>query len=191
MMIEHSIEGIPTTAKVRSMVQDGEDVLYLSIAGSVAVLFIVRLSANKSVRHWLKELEREGLLLLVRSTDAMLSQRRISKLFGTHEEHVRIIPARCESDFSEETAPIRNGKPSMLCAGRIAGFFQTVIGAKRIRSIANLGMMLQAVTACLGFLFVLIFIILGAYNEVSGGILLAYHLICTVVTIMTIRMKDT
>lgn len=191
MMIEHSIEGIPATAKVRSMVKDGEDALYLSIAGSVAALFIVRLEANKSIRHWLKELERENLFLLVRSTDAMLSQRRISKLFGMREEHVKIIPARYEADFIEETRPLQTAKPSMLCAGRLAGFIQTIIGAKRIRSIANLGLILQAVTACLGFLFVLIFIILGAYSEVSGGILLIYHLICTIVTVLTIRMKDT
>lgn len=191
MMIEHSIEGIPATAKVRDMVQDGQDVLYLSIAGSVAALFIVSLEASKSVRHWLKELERENLYLLVRSNDAMLSQRRISKLFSIREDRVKIIPARYEADYAEETKPVQNASPSMLCAGRLPGFIQTIIGAKRIRTAANLGMILQAVTACLGFLFILIFIILGAYNEVSGGILLIYHLICTVVTILTIRMKDT
>lgn len=191
MMIEHSIEGIPATAKVRDMVQEGQDVLYLSIAGSVAALFIVSLEASKSVRFWLKELERENLILLVRSNDAMLSQRRISKLFGIREDRVRIIPARFEADFVEETKPLQTASPSMLCAGRLAGFIQTVVGAKRIRSASNLGMILQAVTACLGFLFILIFVLLGAYNEISGGILLLYHLICTAVTIMTIRMKDT
>lgn len=191
MMIEHSIEGIPATAKVRSMVKEGQDALYLSISGCVAALFIVRLEANKSVRHWLKELERENLLLLLRSNDPMLSQRRISKLFGIREESVKIIPARYENDYAEETSAVQTGSPSMLCAGRLAGFIQTVIGAKRIRNAANIGMMLQAVTACLGFLFILIFVLLGANNEISGGMILAYHLICTVITILTIRMKDT
>ncbi|MBP0987861.1 MAG: hypothetical protein J6S92_06235, partial [Oscillospiraceae bacterium] len=135
--------------------------------------------------------ERENLILLVRSNDAMLSQRRISKLFGIREDRVRIIPARFEADFVEETKPLQTASPSMLCAGRLAGFIQTVVGAKRIRSASNLGMILQAVTACLGFLFIMIFVLLGAYNEISGGILLLYHLICTAVTIMTIRMKDT
>ena len=48
-------------------------------------------------------------------------------------------------------------------------------------------------TACLGLLFVVIFIVLGdgAYKYVSGGILLLYHLICTVVTVLSVRMKDT
>ena len=79
----------------------------------------------------------------------------------------------------------------MLCAGRLAGFVQTVIGAKRIRSASTLGMIIQASTAVLGLLFVLVFIALGAYSYTCGGLLLIYHLICTVVTVISIRMKDT
>lgn len=191
MMIEHSVEGIPVTSKVREMMPEGTEVLYLSVAGSVSALYIVRLEASKSIRHWLKELEKENLFLLIRSTDAMLSQRRISKMFGIKEDHLKILPARFESDYIEETQPVAEAKPSILCAGRLAGFVQTIIGAKRIRSAAILGLILQAVTAVLGFLFVVIFIALGAYSEVCGGILLLYHLICTVVTVVSIRMKDT
>lgn len=191
MMIEHSIEGIPATAKIKEMTQDGAEPLYLSIAGSVSAVYLVRLETSKSVRHWLQELERENLFLLIRSHDALLSQRRISKMFGIREDHVKIIPARLEADYVSETEPIRSGTPSMMCAGRLAGFVQTVVGAKRIRAAASIGMILQAATACLGLLFVILFIALGAYSEVSGGILVVYHLICTLVTILTVRMKDT
>ena len=191
MMIEHSVEGIPATAKVREMMPDGTEVLYLSVAGSVSALFIIRLEASKSVRHWLKELDRENVLLLIRSCDAMLSQRRISKMFGIREDHVKILSARNEKDYNEETQPLTTARPSMLCAGRLAGFVQTVIGAKRIRSASTLGMIIQASTAVLGLLFVLVFIALGAYSYTCGGLLLIYHLICTVVTVISIRMKDT
>ncbi|MBR4201476.1 MAG: hypothetical protein IKQ91_09455 [Oscillospiraceae bacterium] len=191
MMIEHSVEGIPVTAKVREMMPEGTEALYLSVAGSVSALFIIRLEAAKSVRHWLKEVEKENLLLLVRSSDAMLSQRRISKMFGIREDHVKILPARCEMEYNEETAPLEKAKPSMLCAGRLAGFVQTVVGAKRIRSAATLGLIIQAATALVGLLFVLVFIALGAYSYICGGLLLIFHLICTAVTVISIRMKDT
>ena len=52
-------------------------------------------------------------------------------------------------------------------------------------------LLLQAVTACLGLLFAVLFIALGAYKDVSGAILLLYHLICTVITVLSVRMKDT
>lgn len=191
MMIEHSIEGIPTTAKVAEMIRDGSDALYFSISGSVSALFIVRLEAGKAVIHWLQEMEKENLFLLVRSNDVLLSQRRISKMFGIKETSLKIIPSRLDADYAAETQPAESGKPSMLCAGRLAGFIQTIIGAKRIRSAATLGMILQAVTACLGLIYVILFISLGAYSDVRGGLLLVYHLICILVTVLAIRMKDT
>ena len=55
----------------------------------------------------------------------------------------------------------------------------------------NIGMVLQAVTACLGLLFAVVFILLGAYKDISGAVLLLYHIICTVVTVLSVRMKDT
>ena len=191
MMIEHSIEGIPTTAKVAEMTRDGSEALYFSISGSVSALFIVRIEAGKAVVHWLQEMEKENLFLLVRSNDVLLSQRRIAKMFGIKETSLKMIPARLEADYAAETQPVEKGRPSMLCAGRLAGFIQTIIGAKRIRSAATLGMILQAVTACLGLVYVILFIALGAYSDVRGGLLLVYHLICILVTVLAIRMKDT
>ncbi|HAG13416.1 MAG TPA: hypothetical protein DCG49_06090 [Ruminococcus sp.] len=191
MMIEHSVEGLPPIQKVKALIKNGAEPLYLSVSGSISALFIVRLEAGKNVRRWLHELEKENLFLLVRSNDALLSQRRIAKMFGMREEHLKVLPVRLEPDFAEETAPVVQAKPSMLCAGRLAGFVQTLIGAKRIRSTAVMGMVIQAVTACLGLLFVVIFVLLGAGNNLCGAILLIYHVICSIITIMSIRMKDT
>ena len=191
MMIDHSIEGLPVTAKVEALMPEGTEVLYLAVSGTVAALYIIRLEANKSIRHWMRELERENLFLLVRSNDALLSQRRIAKMFGISEDRIKVLPSRLEKDFVAETTPLQTGNPSMLCAGRLAGFIQTIIGAKRIRAAANIGLILQTVTACIGLIYVILFILLGAYKDVSSGILLIYHLICTVATILAVRMKDT
>lgn len=191
LMIEHSVEGIPVSEKVRSLTPNGAEPLYLSISGSVAALFMIRLEAGKAVKKWLREMERENLFMIIRSNDAMLTQRRIAKMFHIREERLKIIPARLEKDYAAETEPLQSGSPSMLCAGRLAGFIQTIIGARRIRAASNIGMVLQAVTACLGLLFAVIFILLGAYKDVSGGVLLLYHVICTVITVLSVRMKDT
>ncbi|MBQ8921480.1 MAG: hypothetical protein IJ060_04880 [Oscillospiraceae bacterium] len=190
MMIEHNIEGLPVTAKVESLMPPGTEALYLAVSGTVAALYIVRLEAGKSIKHWMREIERENLFLLVRSNDALLTQRRIAKMFGISEERIKVLPSRLEEDYAAETVPLKKSSPSMLCAGRLAGFVQTIIGAKRIRSAATLGLILQIVTACIGFIYVILFILLRAYSDISGGLLLVYQIICTVCTIMAVRMKD-
>ncbi len=190
MMIEHSIEGLPVTSKVESLMPPGTEALYLAVSGTVAALYIVRLEASKSIKHWMREIERENLFLLVRSNDALLTQRRIAKMFNISEDRIKVLPSRLGKDYAAETVPLKKASPSMLCAGRLAGFIQTIIGSKRIRSSATLGLILQIVTACLGFIYVILFILLKAYSDISGGLLLTYQIICTIVTIMAIRMKD-
>lgn len=191
MMVQHSVEGLPVSAKEEELVKGGNEALYLSVSGTVSAMYIIKLEASGTVRHWLRELDAEGLFLLVRNHDALLSQRKIAKMFGCPEEMLKMIPGRLEEDYVAETKPLKNASPSMLCAGRLPGFVQTITGARRIRSTATLGLIMQAVTACLGLLYAFIFILLGAYHDISGGILLMYHFICTLITILSVRMKDT
>ncbi len=191
MMIAHSIEGLPPVQREDDAAVMGNRVLYLSVSGSVLAMFIIRLEASKTIKHWLRALDREQIFLMIRSNDALLSQRGIAKLFAFPEDLLKVIPARLESEYAAETEPVRSARPSMLCAGRLPGFIQTIVGAKRIRSAAALGLLLQIVTACLGFIYVLVFILLSAYEDISGGLLLLYHIICTIVTISSVRLKDT
>ena len=78
----------------------------------------------------------------------------------------------------------------MLCAGRLAGFVQPLVGAKKIRAASTVGLTIQIVTAVLGMLYVLIFVLLSAYEDVSGGILLIYQVICSLVTAFAVRLKE-
>ncbi len=190
MMIEHNIEGLPVSAKEEELVAGGNEALYLSVSGTVSAMYVVHLEANKTICRWLEELERENLFLLVRSNDALLSQRSVAKMFGFPEDLLKVMPARLEADYEAETKPVQTAKPSMICAGRLPGFIQTIVGAKRIRSAATLGLILQTVTACIGLLYVLVFILMGSYSEISGAFLLMYHLACTIITAFSVRLRE-
>lgn len=190
MMVEHSIEGLPAPYKEDELTNGSFEAIYLSVSGTVSAMFIVSLTASRSVKKWLHELEREDIHLLVRSNDALLSQRRLSRMFGFPEELLKIIPTRMEQDYVAETKPLETASPSMVCAGRLPGFIQTIVGAKRIYSTAMLGAIMQVVSACLGILCVFIFLLLHAYNYVTGGIMLIYHVLWTLLTIATLHMKD-
>lgn len=191
MMTAHNTEGLPPASKEDEASAVGNRVLYLSVSGTAAAVFTIRLTAVKTVKHWLRALDHEQVFLLIRSNDPLLSQRGIAKMFSFPEDLLKVIPSRLEPDFAAETVPMKTARPSMLCAGRLPGFIQTIVGAKRIRSAAALGLILQIVTACLGFLYVLLFVMLHDYEDINGGLLLVYHVICTVITVCSIRLKDT
>ena len=190
MMIDHNVEGLPPVHKEDEMTSGGNHVLYLSVSGSLSAVFIIKLEASRKVRHWIEMLMRENIFLLIRSNDALLTQRGIAKMFAIPEETIKVLPARLEPEYMAETARVETGKPSMLCAGRLAGFVQPLVGAKKIRAASTVGLTIQIVTAVLGMLYVLIFVLLSAYEDVSGGILLIYQVICSLVTAFAVRLKE-
>lgn len=190
LMTEHNISALPPYAKELELTGKGCEAIYLSVSGTAAALFIIRLSMSRSIKRWLHELEREHIYLLIRSNDALLPQRRIAKMFGFPEQLMKVIPSRLEADFEAETQPVTSASPSVICAGRLPGFIQTIVGAKRIRRAATLGVILQAATAILGLLYAMVFLIIGAHEDLSGGILLLYQLGTALVTISAVHLRE-
>lgn len=190
MMVEHNIEGLPAVYKEDELTNGSLEAIYLSVSGTISAMFIVSLTAGKGIKRWLRELEREDIHLLIRSNDALLSQRRIARMFGYPEELLKVIPTRLEQEYIAETQPLETASASMVCKGRLAGLVQTIVGAKRIYSTAMLGAIMQIVSACLGMLCAIIFLLLHAYDYVAGGILLIYHILWTLLTVASLHLKD-
>ena len=55
-MISHNIEGLPTKTKEDELAMGGKEVLYLSISGNLAAMFVVDLVADRYVKRWAKKL---------------------------------------------------------------------------------------------------------------------------------------
>lgn len=190
LMTEHNIAALPAYAKELELTGKNKEAVYLSVSGTAVALFIIEFSASRAIKRWLHELEREHMYLLIRSNDAMLSQRRIAKMFDFPEHLLKVIPSRLEPEYEAETAPLQEASPTMLCAGRLSGFVQTLVGAKRIRRAANLGAILQVASAALGLLYAMIFLLIGAEEDVSGGVVLLYQLATALVSISVVHLQE-
>lgn len=190
LMTEHNISGLPPYAKELELTGKGKEAVYLSVSGTAAALFIIELSASRSVIRWLHELEREHICLLIRSNDALLPQRRIAKMFNFPEQLLKVIPSRLEADFEAETTPLQEAVPSMICAGRLPGFIQTLVGAKRIRRAATLGVILQVAAAALGLLYAVIFVMMGAEEYLLDGTVLLYQMITALISVSAVHLKE-
>ena len=117
---------------------------------------------------------------IIRAESSLTSlKRQLNVENGTYTEILRkLTDARTQAESNlEKVHLIENGKASPPV--------QILPKPEMIFAIgAILGL-------AVGLLFVLVFIALGAYSYTCGGLLLIYHLICTVVTVISIRMKDT
>lgn len=189
LMLNHSVEGIPSKAKEKEYTDKNKSAVYLSVSGNLAALFIVEINASLEVKKWLRRLCAEDVCIVLRSVDSLLSVSSISDLFDIPEDMLKIMPFRMHKVFEEETDYIPRLSSGMICSGRISSMASLIISAKRVKKTALMGMVMQISGAILGALLCLAFVIMGKFSQISATMLLLYNLIWTVLSFMMITLR--
>lgn len=189
LMINHSIEGMPTAAREREYTENGKSAVYLSISGELSAMFIIDIKANPEVDYCLKEFEKNEVSVMLRTVDSIISINKLSELFGVSPDMFKLLPFRLHNEFEETTSYVPKQSSSLVCNGRFASFASLIIGTKRIRKTANIGLIIQAASGILGLLMALVFAVLSSFPELSPTVVLLYNLAWAGLTVLiqTIR----
>jgi Cu+-exporting ATPase len=188
-MNSHKIEGIPTKTKEGEFTDGNKDALYLSVSGNLAAMFIIEVTASTAVKKCMKQLEKNDIAVIVKSIDPFITISRLSALFNYSDELLKIIPQRMVKDFDEETQKVKKISASMACSGKFTSFVQLIMGTKSIRKTVAAGVAIQGASALLGLGLVALNCTLSAFSDISPTMFVAYHLICTVVTVLAVKIR--
>lgn len=193
LMESHNIEGVPTKTKEAEYTQGGKDALYLSISGNVAAVFIVEITADRSVRKWAKKLCRNKISMFIKSVDPCITTQRISRIFDIPSDMIRVLPKKLHADFNEETKKAVRLSSSMATNGSFSSFAELLIGTKAVHSSAITGLILQTASILLGFGLCMLLILSKAfqfnYVYLSATALVVYHTAWTILTFIAVSLK--
>lgn len=182
LMESHSVQNIPTLEKEYEY-SKGENVIYLSVGGTLAMLFVVSLKASVSVANSLKELEKQGITVIVRSVDSLLSITRLSSLFDVKPNLFKLLPFRYHTDYDAQTSYIERVSSPMIYSGRFASLAMLLVGAKRLQRSATVGVAVQTLSAIIGLVLALVFALLGSFGaQFTGTVVIIYSLSWLLVT---------
>lgn len=176
LMENHSIEGIPPITKEEEYAK-GNIPIYLSISGVVSTLFVVKVNASISVSRWLKELEAEEITTVIRSVDGFLTLEFLTELFGVLPTSINLLPFRYHEDYENETGYQPRVPSSMICSGHFPSFAMLVIGAKRLKFVAHLGIAMQFGSLALGALIALVMMLMGSFTQITPSLVIIYQII--------------
>lgn len=90
-MKHHDIK-LPDMKKVRKYAGDSTEIIYLSVAGEVVIMFFVELRANPNIAACLKELTDNGVSLVVKTTDSIITVEKLAEVFDIPPERIKILP---------------------------------------------------------------------------------------------------
>ena len=183
LMESHSIEGLPTPEKEAQYAKDGSSLQYLSIGGSLAMIFVVKLKASVTVARGLRDLEKQKLTVILRSVDSLLSISRIAELFGVAPNMFKLLPFRYHSEYDEYTSYVEKMSSPMIYSGHFASLAMLLTRTKRLQRSAAVGIGVQMLSAVLGVILAVVLSLVGIFTEVlTATVVIAYTLAFALVT---------
>jgi Cu+-exporting ATPase len=188
LMENHSIEGLPSAAKEQEIA--GSNVaVYLSISGVVTTLFVVRAVANPSIAGWMQELENEGIVTVIRTVDSFLTKDFICSAFGVDKSSVRFLPFRYHKDYDEQTDYVPSTSATVICSGHFQSLAMLILGAKRLKAAADIGVAFQFGGAVMGAFLCFIMGVTGSFSQISASAVLGYNLLLVAVALLVNKVK--
>ncbi|MGN1136838.1 MAG: hypothetical protein ACI4SF_11525 [Oscillospiraceae bacterium] len=176
LMINHSIEEVPSAAKEQEYTKGGKSAVYLSISGELSAMFIVEISPSLEVKRSLTELSKQGVYTVIKTVDSLISINLISELYEVSSEYFKLLPFRLYEKYEETVAYDPKIRASAACSGRFAAFSSIICGCKNLRGTISTGIALEAVSILLGIMICFAMVILKCFGELSVTMTCAYNL---------------
>lgn len=187
-MKSHGVS-VPDQKKENAANKNNNDVVYLAVGGEVCMLFFVELGANPQVKQHVKRLVKNGISLVIKTVDGMITEGTIAELFDINAENVRVIPSEAHEDFEERTKYVSKGSAAVSCDGTFSSFACAVNGAKSLREKIMFGCTMQIAGIALGLLLVYVFAAFTNYGMFNCFYLLLYNLAWLILTVIVQAFK--
>ena len=189
MMIAHHVEGMPTKVRELEMTSGSQDVLYLSVSGVVAGMFVIDITADPMVKRQMQRLKEEQISVVVKSVDSCITLQRLTTLFGVPDSMLKILPSADNDLYEKETAPLQDVSASTIHDGSFFGTARLLLEARSIKRAATTGLLLQVIAVILGLSICIGYILVNGYDNITSQTLLFFQLVMTGLTLLTTRLK--
>lgn len=191
LMTNHSIEGMPTLEREKEYTENGKSAVYLSISGELSAMFIIEIKPNLEIRRSLKELEKNEIYVMLRSVDSVISINKLAEMFEISPEMLKLIPFRLHSNYDDVTTYVPRQSSSLVCMGRFSSFASLIIGSKRMRGTASLGVSIQVAAAIVGVIMAIALTLLSSFDQLSTTAFLLYNLAWAGITVILQAFRKT
>ena len=185
----HGIK-VPSVEYEKKYTDKSKQAVYLSLGGELVAMFIVTYKGSSYIAEELRNLEQNGVTILVRTIDSNITQDRIAEDFGVFYRSVKILPTGLGNITKEMTdTPDEETRAYIATKGGIQSFARAISGCIRIKSNVTLSIFLQMAGIILGFVLVGVITFISGIARHNILELLIMYVFCIIVGIVapTIR----
>lgn len=154
LLVSHNIR-VPSIELEERYTNMGNDITYISVGGELIAMFILSYKTDRSIARELRNLEQNGVNLIVRTVDANITKEKIAKRFGLFYRCISILPTHLGNTYQDMTSePDESARAYLATRGKLSSFAKAVSGCIRIRAKATIVSLLQYVGIVIGMILI-------------------------------------
>lgn len=181
LLRHHNVE-LPEDGLEEKFKSAGKNTLYLAIEGKIAAMFIVVYKADEMTAHYIRALEKDGVSILFRTSDANITESFLESEFGLPKNVVKIInPVAGEMFTKIKNEEKEQSDALIIHDGRVITMLKALHLSFRITQFVNVSRTIQQIAAVIGVLLVAALSFMSAISQISVWQIVFYQLIWGVV----------
>lgn len=152
LLVHHNIE-VPEKSLEERYSHSGRKVMYLAVAGKIAALFVVSYAVDKNLEPYFRQLEANGIQVLVRTNDVNVTEELIAKSFGLPQETFKVLSSVAGRLFKRRRDAVCDKLPAgIVHDGTAFSMLRAVAAACSVSTAVKLGSIVQIILSVLGFI---------------------------------------
>lgn len=160
----------------------GKNVIYLAIEGKISAMFVVVYKANEETARYMRELEKDGLTIFFRTSDANITEGFIEQEFGLPSNVVKIInPVAGEMFTKVKNEEIKRADAKIIHDGRVKTMLSALHSAFAISSYVTVSRTVQLVASFIGVAIVALLAFLSGLAQIGVWQIIIYQAVWAVV----------
>ena len=190
LLVHHNVE-VPDRELEDKFKAKGRNVIYLAIEGKISAMFVVVYKANEETAKYMRELEKDGLTIFFRTSDANITEQFLEDEFGLPSNVVKIInPVAGEMFAKVKNTEMPRADAKIIHDGSVKTMLSSLHGAFLINSYVNTSRIIQFVSSFLGVAIVALLAFLSGLAQVGVWQIIIYQIVWgTVLSILPIFRK--
>lgn len=189
LLVHHNVE-VPDKELEEKFKQNGRNVIYLAIEGKISAMFVVVYKANEETAKYMRELEKDGLTIFFRTSDANITEQFLEQEFGLPSNVVKIInPVAGEMFTKVKNDEAERADAKIIHRGGVKTMLMALHASFEINNFVNLSRVIQFVAAFLGVAGVVILAFLSGLAQVGVWQIIMYQAVWTIVLSVLPFMK--
>ena len=190
LLVHHNVE-VPDRELEDKFKAKGRNVIYLAIEGKISAMFVVVYKANEETAKYMQELEKDGLTIFFRTSDANITEQFLEAEFGLPSNVVKIInPVAGEMFAKVRNTDIPRADAKIIHDGSVKTILSSLHGAFLINSYVNTSRIIQFVSSFLGVAIVALLAFLSGLAQVGVWQIIIYQIVWgTVLSILPVFRK--